>query len=912
MNFLQLLVSPNGKLGPRIERDLMGDYGLSEYVRAWPAKSTLSRFATLVLALIFTFPATSEAQELFLKARKAFQGGRYRACLKACDEAIEDTSWLETAWRLKIQAQMELGEYPQALATYEAAMRRFGSSIQLRWIGARVHRFNRQPDKAKEVLDEFKRIATNAPARFSDAANKTCVGRFMIASRFDGRQVLELIFDKVKKEDTNFADAYVASAELALAKHEYGMAVGELQRAIKLSPSDPYPHFLLAKALAASDRAKAAAAVQEALKLNPNHIPSLLMLVDRLIDAEEYKEAQKLLEKVMAVNIRHPKAWAYLSVLSHLEADYETQKVWRQAALGWHTSNPEVDHLIGLKLSQKYRFKDGASHQESALKMDPTFLPAKIQLSQDLLRLGDEERGWKLASEVHDKDGYNAVALNLVTLQENLAKFRTLEADGLLVRMDADEAAIYGDRVLRLLSNARTILTEKYDVQLREPTIVEIFPEQKDFAIRTFGLPGGAGFLGVCFGRVITANSPASQGESPSNWEAVLWHEFCHVVTLQKTNNKMPRWLSEGISVYEEIERDETWGQHMSPDYRQMILSDDLTPVSKLSGAFLNPPSGAHLQFAYYESSLVVRYLVEKYGLETLKKILVDLSVGMPINDSLRRYAGSMEQLDADFDVYAKSLAKSFLPKANWDEFDLPPTANLEAVVAWNRDHPNNVAGLRREATEWAKAKNWAKAKQVLEQLRSLYGKHPSQESVSTALATVYGELGDTEAEYRVLKETAAISKDSVQTYLRLMALDVKAKRWKDVLANAERLLAVNPLMAIGHRQMAQAAVALKDRPRAIAAYRSIVALGPIDPAETHFRLAQQLLEVGDLKDAKRQTLKSLEEAPRYREAHQLLLKIVKARLKSSTPTEEESAPEKPATKEDEKKKPTPGKSNTK
>ena len=33
---------------------------------------------------------------------------------------------------------------------------------------------------------------------------------------------------------------------------------------------------------------------------------------------------------------------------------------------------------------------------------------------------------------------------------------------------------------------------------------------------------------------------------------AVLWHEFTHVVTLTATKNKMPRWLSEGISVHEE------------------------------------------------------------------------------------------------------------------------------------------------------------------------------------------------------------------------------------------------------------------------------------------------------------------------------------------------------------------------
>ena len=131
--------------------------------------------------------------------------------------------------------------------------------------------------------------------------------------------------------------------------------------------------------------------------------------------------------------------------------------------------------------------------------------------------------------------------------------------------MDPEEAEIYGDDVLELLTEAQADLCEKYEVTPAAPVVVEIFPEQKDFAIRTFGLPGGQGFLGVCFGRVITANSPASQGDHPSNWKSVLWHEFCHVVTLEKTKNRMPRWLSEGISVYEERNRDASWGESMTP-----------------------------------------------------------------------------------------------------------------------------------------------------------------------------------------------------------------------------------------------------------------------------------------------------------------------------------------------------------
>jgi len=62
-------------------------------------------------------------------------------------------------------------------------------------------------------------------------------------------------------------------------------------------------------------------------------------------------------------------------------------------------------------------------------------------------------------------------------------------------------------------------------------------------------------------------------------------------------------------SVYEESQANPSWGQHMTPRYREMILeNDELTPVSKLSGAFLSPKSEQHLQFAYYESSLAVEF----------------------------------------------------------------------------------------------------------------------------------------------------------------------------------------------------------------------------------------------------------------------------------------------------------------
>jgi hypothetical protein len=53
-------------------------------------------------------------------------------------------------------------------------------------------------------------------------------------------------------------------------------------------------------------------------------------------------------------------------------------------------------------------------------------------------------------------------------------------------------------------------------------------------------MPGGAGYLGVCFGPLITMNSPAGTGAATVSCRSVLWHEYTHVVTLGLTHNKIP------------------------------------------------------------------------------------------------------------------------------------------------------------------------------------------------------------------------------------------------------------------------------------------------------------------------------------------------------------------------------------
>jgi tetratricopeptide (TPR) repeat protein len=406
--------------------------------------------------------------------------------------------------------------------------------------------------------------------------------------------------------------------------------------------------------------------------------------------------------------------------------------------------------------------------------------------------------------------------------------------------------------------------------------IVEIFPQHKEFAVRTFGLPGADGLLGVCFGRVVTANSPASQGDHPSNWEAVLWHEFCHVVTLSKTRNKMPRWLSEGISVHEEGLADPAWGMALSPRFRAMLVGDALTPLSQLSSAFLAPKTPLHLQFAYFESALAVDFLIERSGLPAMKGLLDDLGSGVSINDSLpRRTKMSLEKIDKAFAQFARERAEKAAPGATWDEPELPAEANSGLLSAWLEKHPQSFEGLRRLGARLVVEEKWQKAREVLERVKSLYPGYVGPDNPYLLLAIVYRKLSDSTAEHKVLEELAMRDGDAIPAYLRLMELDEKSGDWAGVARNAKRFLAVNPLVPTPHRALARAAEQLGEREDALTAYRAVALLDDTDPAEVHYRLARLLHNAGKAQEARREVLRSLEEAPRFREAHQLLLELV-------------------------------------
>ena len=840
--------------------------------RRGPMRLSLACFLGLLCLIL---PVTAGAVE-YDEAFKAYQTGNYEEALKAAEEITEKPHFDGRWWHLRLECLATLGRSKDGVEAVKAAIRQHYSDSGVRVAGYRILREVGQPLDARALLDELLRMAANSPWRFQSARDRVWLGRAAVLMGIDARQVLESFYDQAKKLDPALRDTYVATGDLALEKHDHAVAAETFREAIEKFPDDPDLLCGLALAVSEESRDESRKLLKQALSVNARHLPSLFAVAEDALSHEAFDDAKSALDKIHAVHADHPRGWALRAVLAHLQADSDGERTSRDKALASWKENPEVDHIIGAKLSSAYRFAEGSEHQRQALKFDAEYLPARTQLAQDLLRLGESDEGWKLVAAVHEADAYNVVAYNLVTLHDRIKEYTTLETDHFRLHMDRRESAVYGQRALDLLEQARKTLGEKYGWQPDGRVTVEILTNQKDFAVRTFGIPGGDGILGVCFGKVITVNSPAALPGQSTNWEATVWHEYCHVVTLELTKHRIPRWLSEGISVYEERQANKTWGNRLNRDMRAMILEGQMAKVGELNESFRNPKSGAHFNLAYYQASLVVEFFVDNFGLDALRGILKDIAGGMPINLSIGRRIGSFDELEGAFENYAREVATSYGEKIDWSEIkEAPIPQGSVAIAAWLKERPSHYLGRLRWAQALITERKLDEAAKVLESLVNDAPQWAGDDSPYALLAQVHREQKDTAAERKTLEASAARSDDALTTIRRLIELAAAERDEAAVKINFERYLAVQPLEELPYRLAGESGMRGGDVKLATSAARVLVTLAPADRAGAHFLLAQ-LLHKQQSPEAKRQVLMSLEETPRFRAAQKLLLEIAK------------------------------------
>ena len=270
--------------------------------------------------------------------------------------------------------------------------------------------------------------------------------------------------------------------------------------------------------------------------------------------------------------------------------------------------NPIFLGNVADAFGNSYLFDEAVEFARAAIAADPEYWQGYTLLGSNLIRLGKEEEGKAKLEIAYENDPLNVMTLNMLKVFDTLETYTTRESEHFKVHMSQNDADILWPYLYPLLEESWDTLTAKYNFEPEGPILIEIFEKAEDFAVRSVGLPDIGPLVGICFGKVITLISPDTLS---ANWQEIVWHEFMHVITLQMTNNRMSRWISEGISVWEEREGRPYWGRSQGLDLVRAAEQGKLLHVAELNSGFSSAQNSADLGFAYFQAYLVVDYIAD-------------------------------------------------------------------------------------------------------------------------------------------------------------------------------------------------------------------------------------------------------------------------------------------------------------
>jgi len=247
----------------------------------------------------------------------------------------------------------------------------------------------------------------------------------------------------------------------------------------------------------------------------------------------------------------------------------------------------------------------------------------------------------------------------------------TRRSEHFIMRLPKEEAATLGPYLENLLEDAWIHLSEKYDyVPEEKPILIEMFKDGAYFSARTTGLPGLGFAGGACFATFITARSPSAfkvaRGYQAS-WAQVAYHEFTHVITLQRAKSRASRWLTEACSEMEQQTKVPSWGreEYIDPLFVMNLRADGVIPIAELDQAYVDQ----RMHIAYYQGFLTGCYLREKYGYKKIQEMLDEYAKRRSTARVIETCLGmKAREFDKEFKVWCEERFKNFGMGARYDK----------------------------------------------------------------------------------------------------------------------------------------------------------------------------------------------------------------------------------------------------
>jgi len=661
-----------------------------------------------------------------------------------------------------------------------------------------------------------------------DAHVRSRWGRLYLATHQDDEAVK--LFQESLELDSEQVDAKLGMASLSTGRFEE--QVGELLAEVVESNSDrPDAHLLNAR----------------------------VSLEKGELEAAE-DELSTALEITMANGMPPLEVYALMASSDLLRGI--TESVWTERALAYNPRYGEIYSTLAHFYIITRRYRQAIALLQQAVSVQPEFWEAHSELGVNLLRENRIDEAQQHLMIAYKGDPFSAKIVNTLRLIDSFDNFQVINrsprsddaaADPeMILRLHNDEAEILEPYVVDLVSDSIETFAARYAFDLQEPVVVELYPEHDDFAVRTSGLPG-IGLLGVTFGYLVAMDSPSGRADGEFHWGTTLWHEMAHVFTLEATDHLVPRWFSEGVSVFEEWSTGPLPGRHIPLHVLQAMEEEKFLPVAELDSGFIRPTYEGQIMVSYMQAGLICQYIEEQWGQQGLVAMLNLFRDGATTADAIEPALGVVP---ATFDSgFAEFVEREF-------------GETLGALEAWRAQ--------AQAAADAMDDEDWEGVVGAATEAIASYPQHVGDNSAYLFKAQAHDELDQRTLGIETLEEYWRRGGHEPGVLKRLASWFGEDGRFDDAAAVLHDSLYVSPLDDEIHVQLGDRLLQIDQPAEALQEFEASLAMNPHDQAAAHYRLATAYRQLEDGAKTLEHVLYALEIAPHYREAQQLLLEIAR------------------------------------
>ncbi len=802
-------------------------------------------------------------------------------------DAVDEGRRLSAAdpevWTALGEALLASGARGPAESTFTRAINQRASDQDVARVGLGVLRVDQgNHDAAHDLFvdaaDRINRAGANATAQ-----ELTALG---IAYRYLGSEDPALFKDALAALDRAIAadpddhSARVRLGELFLEKYNGPDAIATFREVLAVNPRHARALLGMARHAYFDGADSTFEFTRLAIEANPSLPEAHTFLAKLHLDTERVAEAMAAAEKALAINPTDLPALAMLAAARFVASDSVGFAEARGRALALNPRNADFYADLADAAGRVRLYRDGERFAAQAVRLDPRSWRALALLGTNELRLGAIDKGRRDLESAFAGDPYNVWTKNTLDLLDHLVTWQVhIAPDGRFAFViDSSRSALLLPYVMPLAVEAFDSLAARYQYVPPTPIRLEIYESHADFSVRTVGL-AGLGALGVSFGSVLAMDSPFARQPGDFNWGSTLWHELGHAFTLGMTDHRVPRWLSEGLSVLEERRARPAWGQRASPGFLSILKADRLLPVSQMNNGFIRPAYPGQIGHAYYEASLVCEFIEERWGMPAMLDILRGYRDRQTTDAIISRVLDlSADALDQAFDTWIRTrfatelTAVSAAPRPNPGD---RPRVGLP--VPTTEVNPGDYTALLAAGRELYQRNDLDGAETTFRLAIPLFPSYAGPGNPYTGLALIHRDRGEKAQAVAMLAEVTQRNETAIEE--NTLEAGFRAELGDTVGATEalDRTLYMGPGDLATHTRLAELYTRMGQFDLAVRERKAVLVLGPVDRAEAEYRLALAYQGAGDLTTARRAVLRALEIAPNFVDAQTLLLALRRA-----------------------------------